>query len=312
MYYPLLRARQFELIALRELALENVSQGFIIPVIEPVKKSINNLELAYKVFEKQTQQVYLIMNPICGDLKNDKLKMLDFISTKDRNIIRPAFYYNNNSRYIQESINDFNLENVLLICQGDTSEEDVNFLATINLAEITAVSVANVNIGRSLDRFLRGIGKDYIRLDDHFEKQPRNKEFLSIPEHKFSEEHLYYDTEGFSGFSDYTVLPSEFTEGGSTPLAVVIHISYLKTNNQIWIRHFTSDSNDSTANVQGKFAEAATKAVIYCRRNSLYNSATLELMSYYDREHYPGLGTAKKIAIKNHILVVIEYLKSRV
>jgi hypothetical protein len=49
------------------------------------------------------------------------------------------------------------------------------------------------------------------------------------------------------------------------PRAVVIHLTYLKENEQIWIRHFTSTTNDSQANVQGKFAEAAKKAVDFCK-----------------------------------------------
>lgn len=47
MYFPYLRARQFELIALRELVAESVLDK-IMPVLEPVKDSFNNLNLANK------------------------------------------------------------------------------------------------------------------------------------------------------------------------------------------------------------------------------------------------------------------------
>ena len=82
----------------------------------------------------------------------------------------------------------------------------------------------------------------------------------------------------------------------------------MKADNQIWIRHFTSDTNDSIANVQGKFAEAAEKAVRFCRANGYNNAAIAELEDYYDRQHYPGLGTVKKISIKNHLLILQDYL----
>lgn len=39
MYFPYLRGRQFELIALRELVEKDVLSSKIIPVIEPVKLS---------------------------------------------------------------------------------------------------------------------------------------------------------------------------------------------------------------------------------------------------------------------------------
>src|SRR5690606_38549192 len=157
----------------------------------------------------------------------------------------------------------------------------------------------------------KGLDKAYIRLDDFFEKQQRHSDFLDIQEHRFSEEHLHFSKEGLSGFSDYTVLSSEFSDSGSSPRAVVIHLTYMKEDNQIWIRHFTSDSNDSIANVQGKFAEAARKAIRFCKNNVLTNAAIVELQDYYDRQHYPGLGTVKKISIKNHLLILQDYLSKK-
>ena len=48
MYFPYLRARQFELITLRELVIEG-ALGKITPVLEPVKETFNNLNLAHKI-----------------------------------------------------------------------------------------------------------------------------------------------------------------------------------------------------------------------------------------------------------------------
>ena len=46
MYYPYLRGRQFELIALREYAECKGNNNNIIPIIEPVKKTFNSMRLA--------------------------------------------------------------------------------------------------------------------------------------------------------------------------------------------------------------------------------------------------------------------------
>ena len=311
MYYPFLRARQFELIALRELANEEATQGVIIPILEPVKETHNNLTLAHKVFLERAQKAFLIVNPTIGELAGDSHYYLDYLSTLDGQIFFPAFHYKSNADFITRSIAQFDLTNCMIICQNDISSEDLEFRQLVGQATITSINVNDPNRNRSLDRFLRGLNKTYIRLDDLFEKQTRNSDYLEIEEHRFSEEHLYYQAEGFSGFSDYTVLPSEYIDGGSTPRAVVIHLTYLNAHNQIWIRHFTSETNDSISNVQGKFAEAAVKAVTYCRQSGLTNSAIVELESYYDNEHYPGLGTVKKLSIKNHLLVLSQYLKTR-
>ncbi|MBN8574099.1 MAG: sce7725 family protein [Candidatus Kapabacteria bacterium] len=311
MYYPFLRARQFELIALRELATEGATQGVIIPVLEPVKETHNNLTLAHKVFQDKNQTAYLIVNPTIGELAGDSSFYLEYLNELENSKFIPAFHYRNNSEFINQSIESFGLSNCMIICQNDVNPDDSEFKQLVAKAEVSSINVNDPNRNRTLHRFIRGLNKNYIRLDDLFEKQARNSDYLEIQEHRFSEEHIYYIEDGFNGFSDYTVLPSEYIDGGSTPRAVVIHLTYLNGENQIWIRHFTSKTNDSISNVQGKFAEAAAKAVAYCRQRDLNNSAISELVSYYDNEHYPGLGTVKKISIKNHLLVISQFLKNR-
>jgi len=311
MYYPFLRSRQFELIALRELAHEGMTQGYIMPVLEPVKESHNNLNLAHGVFQEQQQRAYLIVNPSVGEMAGDNDDFLSYLANLDGSTFLPAFHYHNNTDYIRQSIADFSLNNCMLICQSIENTDDDDLRALVQTSGIRAIMVEDPLRNRSLHRFLRTLNKTYVRLDNLFEKQVNNSFFLDIRAHKFSEEHIYFGEEGFNGFSDYTVLPSEFSDGGSTPRAVVIHLTYLAHENQIWIRHFTSESNDSIANVQGKFAEAAKKAVDYCRKENLTNSAIMELETYFDDEHYPGLGTIKKISIKNHLLIVGQYLRSR-
>ncbi len=315
MYYPFLRARQFELISLRELAIEGATQGCIIPILEPVKLTFNNLNLAFRVFEEQNQIVYFILNPSVGELIGDSDHYLDYLNELNNEIVFPAFHYRNNNRsnseYITQSINKFGLNQCMLICKNDISENDEEFKILAQLEQVTVINIEDPSRNRALHRFVQGLGKTYIRLDDLFEKQARNSDFLNIEEHRFSEEHIYYNQENFNGFSDYTVLPSEFSDGGSTPRAVVIHLTYINEQNQIMIRHFTSLTNDSIANIQGKFAEAAQKAVEYCRLNHLTNSAIMELENYFDEQHYPGLGTVKKISIKNHLLILSHYLRNR-
>lgn len=310
MYYPYLRARQFELIALRDLALQGVLSGYIMPILEPVKRKNTNLNLAYKIFKETSQNAYLIMNPLVGETSGDSFHYLEYINQLDGVTFVPAFHYSNNKNYILQCIEDYSIGNCMIICLNDVSVNDAEFRELIQIPEITAITIENPTRNRSLNNFIKTLDKIYIRLDDLFEKKARNSDFLQTVEHRFTEEHLYYKDEDFDGFSDYTVLPSEFSDGGSTPRAVVIHITYLFDRDNVWIRHFTSITNDSIANIQGKFAEAAGKAVRFCSDRELSNSAIEELVKNFEEEHYPGLGTVKKIAMKNHLLVIQEYLKN--
>lgn len=308
MYFPYLRARQFELISLRELVSEDKLQK-IIPVLEPVKQSFNNLNLAHKVFQEKDFNAYLIVNPFQGEMPGDTEFFLNYTLELENRKFLPAFHYSNNADYILSNIEKYNLEDCLIICLDNFSDEESLKHLCLN-DKISKIMLLEPHKYRSLDRYIKSLGKFYITLDDIFEKQQRNADFLNIQAHKFTEEHLYYTQENYQGFADFTVLPSEFVDGGSTPRAVAIHLTYLNVEfeNQIWIRHFTSTSNDSIANVQGKFSEAATKAVDFCIHLPLLNSATTELRKYLDEARYPGLGTVKKISIKNHLLIVSNFL----
>ncbi|WP_396152357.1 sce7725 family protein [Flavobacterium sp.] len=308
MYFPYLRARQFELISLRELVIENKLQN-ITPVLEPVKESFNNLNLAHKVFQEKDFYAYLIVNPFKGEMAGDTEFFLAYISDLDNQKFLPAFHYSDNADYITSNIEKYNLKDCLIICLDNFSDEE-SLKTLCSNENVSKVMLLEPHKYRSLDRNIKSLGKFYIRLDDVFEKQQKNADFLNIQAHKFTEEHLYYTQDGYQAFADFTALPSEFVDGGSTPRAVVIHLTYLnkELENQIWIRHFTSKDVDSIANVQGKFAQAAEKALDFCNSLPLLNSATNELKIYLDEGRYPGLGTVKKISIKNHLLIISDFL----
>jgi hypothetical protein len=309
MYYPYLRARQFELIALRELANENATQGVITPILEPVMDTQNGLNLAHKIFVEKDQYAYLIVNSNLGNLIGDSDLFLNYINGLEDMMYKVAFQYRNNANYIENAIAKYGLTDCMLVCNKDLDSDDLAFQKLAENPAISTFTVEDPGRNRSLDRFIKRLEKKYVRLDDLFEKQDRNSEFLNIAEHRFSEEHLWFKDDKFSGFSDYTTLPSEFIEGGSTPRAVVIHWTYLNEKQEVWIKHFTSVTNDTVANVQGKFGEATEKAVAFINEENISNSATEELKDYYLRGHYPGLGMVKKLSIKNHLLLISEYLK---
>jgi hypothetical protein len=309
MYYPFLRARQFELISIRELAAEKSIQGVIMPVLEPVKESVNNLNLANTALLENGQKAYLILNPLVGELPGDNENFSEYLVSLGESGFLPAFHYTNNANFINALIGKYDFTRCMLVCYSNFAD-DAELRGLCSSASITHMMVLEPQKNRSLDRYLKGLNKTYIRLDDVFEKQEKNADFLNITAHKFSEEHLYYKEDGYQGFADFTVLPSEYIEGGSTPRAVVIHLTYIneQEENQVWIRHFTSETNDSIANVQGKFAQAASKALEFCDNNFLDNAAIRELKEYYTGRRYPGLGTIKKISIKNHLLVISSFL----
>jgi len=304
MYYPYLRGRQFELIALREYALQRGDENNIIPIIEPVKSTFNSMKMALSKLIAGDVRFALILNPQVGELINKDIiaeALKSELSDSSKWI--PAFVLNNNYKEVLDFISTNNYSNVMLICTDNTDSDNPYFDELLPKAK-HIVSKEN----RTLKRKLRG--KDFILLNDNFKAQKRNSDYLTMPEEKFTEEHLFYKEDGYLGFSDYTTLVSDFIEGGAAPYAVAIHLTYKKANNEIWIKHFTSITNDDKSHIQGKFAEAAEKAVKFLDLENIHTYASEELRSYFNSQNYPGLGMVKKISIKNHLELMNNSLKT--
>jgi hypothetical protein len=301
MYYPYLRGKQFELIALREFA-ESYDHYKIIPIIEPVKSTFNSMILALNILETKNLPFVLILNPQVGDIIDNtsliESSLANELATREKWF--PAFIVtNNNQSRIISHINEQNYQNVFLICK-DNLDTSSQLLAQLVQMDHTGHLVIDANNSR-LKRLAQKNHKDIIRLDDNFNPQRKNSEYLTVPEEMFTEEYRFFSEDGYSGISDYTVLTSEFIDGGMRPYAVAIHWTYEKNNNTIWVMHFVSDTNDDPSNVQGKFAEAARKAVTFFNALHITNFAADELGRYVQNGLYPGLGVIKKLSIKNHI-----------
>jgi len=306
MYFPYLRGRQFEMIALREYAAQKGEKNNIIPIIEPVKNTFNTMKRALAIMSEHNVKYAIILNPCVGDIAKDKTMTIerstDFImeslsaELQDTSRWFPTYILTDNYSEILSQINNNDFNNVMIICSDSTDVNNADFVSLVGSERVNYI-VSEEN--RKL-KSLYNETKKIIRLDDKYKPEKRNKDYLVKQEEKFTEEHLYYTEEGYYGFSDYTVLSNEFKEGGSLPYAVVIHLTYQK-DNEVWISHFTSETNDDQSNIQGKFAEALAKAVEFLKTTGLSNSSITELKEYYSLHKYPGLGVLKKIAVKNHL-----------
>jgi hypothetical protein len=304
MYYPYLRGKQFELLALREFIDFNEGGSKILPIIEPVKASFNSMKIALNKFISADFSFALVLNPQCGDVVGKTRLILTELNDElsDREKWMPAYLVNHNSIKIKQHIEVEEFSNVMLICSDSVDVNDPNFTDLIDSPSISRFLIAGDN--RSLKRKLDRLGKEVVRLDDQFKPQKKNVDYIGITEEKFTEEHRYFAEDGYAGFSDYTVLSKDFAEGGRLPYAVAIHLTYEKNPDEIWIRHFVSDTNDDNTNIQGKFGEAAKKAVEFFQGIGYSNEALKELTNYYYEAQYPGLGVLKKISIRSHIELV--------
>ena len=70
MYFPYVRGRQYELLALRELVTKDLLSPNILPIAEPVKLS-STLSKTMEEFVKKQKKIGIVCNPAVGSFSSD-------------------------------------------------------------------------------------------------------------------------------------------------------------------------------------------------------------------------------------------------
>ena len=314
MYYPYLRGKQFELLALREFSNEYKNNSKIVPIIEPVKKQVNGLNAAALSMIENGMKFAVILNPSDGDYRhtgidNDILMSLTAL-TDDRDNWIPAYIYKHNGKTLLDHAKQNNLLNLMIIFPSGADVNDEELMEFLSKDEVAFVVSGNLSNNRSARGRLLRLGKALISLEDRFNERPRNADYANEVDEIFSEDFAYYQDDRLAGFADFTPMAKDFIEGGMLPYAIAIHLTYQKSDDQIFVHHFVSDNNFDQSNIRGKFHEAAVKIAPFFNNNGLFHtSAVDELIRRADSDDgYPGLGYIKKLSVKNHLELITHIL----
>lgn len=312
MYFPYLRGKQFELIALKEISsLLAHRRNYVSPIIEPVRDS-PTLRTTIAELRSKNINFNIVINPVVGDMQNSTGKILTMLNKEllGYNNFQLAIILsgkeNHNSVISILKENSFLLHGLTLIHEVtlDNIEEIV-----AKYQEIIQVKYNVVYLSKTNRRYHRNFNPStLIELEDSFSSKVRNVDYKSFEESDFSEEHKFYKEEGFVGFSDFLTIGDNYSEGGFLPYAIAIHISYADSKAKIKIRHFVSDSNDDTSDIAGKFDEALKKLVTWCEKNKFETAAIKTFKELHKAGHFPGLGSVKKLSIENHIELVLSLI----
>ena len=74
-YFPFLRGKQNELIALRDVAADIVRNGNVIPILEPVNSNRTTLNSINRFIEESMRFLF-ICNPIHGNFSDDANRLV--------------------------------------------------------------------------------------------------------------------------------------------------------------------------------------------------------------------------------------------
>lgn len=308
MYFPFLRGRQFELLALRDLLDGGRLSLKVVPVIEPVRLSTQLANLM-ELFAEKGRELVVICNPCIGEFPRDVqdaghaelLVRFKSLLSSYLELLHVAYYMDDTA---EDAMDEFGTaEEVYAICSSPDSVETYKRLsASFGSARVMAIDNRSV---------LRGIGRvDRILLADRFPRQDRNADYSRQEDEFFSDDHLFYRDEGFVGFSDYSVVGSDFSTVGFAPRAVAIHIVHFGDDGKLMVRHFVSDSNDDFRDPARKYGEAVAKLALWARTQGRV-AETLgmgDFLSTAAAETYPGLGNVKRWSVSHHIELVGSYL----
>lgn len=311
MYFPFLRGRQYELLALRDLVAQNLIGDRVVPVIEPVKLS-NTLIKTANEYLQQEHELAVILNPTVGSFttnmldddegSSNKANIEDFLHIFDnRSIIKSIIMQPNTVSVLDNWLKHGVQEKDLLVV--NTSHDHLDAYSRIfddSHPRYTLIPDESAFRRRAHNRVI---------LSDKFSKQSRNSDYKYAEDEFFSEDHLFYKDDQFIGFSDYSVIGSDYQESGFAPYAVAIHIVYFAENKSLRIKHFVSDSNDDISNPAKKFYEAVAKLYSWYQSTPMYHTKGLEtLISHYHDQSYPGLGVVKKLSVMHHLELMSNYL----
>lgn len=303
MYFPYLRGRQFELIAIRELIENNCISQKIIPIIEPVRASSTLLSTISLCNEKK-QPMSFIINPHVGtfakelNLFNKKSDLVEQL--KNKNILKACI--------VDEKLS--NKTEILKFFESSVEESLFIFNKKDHIDiynKVFSGAVGKFNLMPDERDYRRGVRKNKVILSDVFPMKERNSDYLEESE-IFSTDHLYYKDDGYLGFSDYSIVGNKFSEAGFAPYCLVIHIVYFDEKNQLMIRHFRSKSNEDATDPANKFKEALESLLRWNKEVKLDTYAIKQFEKLYNDGAYPGLGTIKKLSIMHHIELINKVL----
>lgn len=309
MYFPYLRGRQFELIALRELLENDLIGDKIIPIIEPIKPT-PTLAKTLRLYTERKHKHAVVMNPEVGEFVSKVKEM-----TKEDSTVRDIYDDSESSYFIrayimkkqtpQKLLKKDNLDELMIVNPKRDCMD--SFLEVYSDFEPRYTLIPD-------DRtFSRKVQQSKILFMDRFQKATRNADYSQNVDDFFSEDHIYYEREGFMGFSDYSIAGAEYNESGFAPLAVAIHIVYFDSDKVLRIHHFVSDSNNDINDPAGKFGEAVSKLETWVFENKPH--MTLGLKMFLDCKksgRYPGLGSVKKYSIMHHLELVNKFLEGEI
>jgi hypothetical protein len=279
-YYPLIRGRQYDLLALIE-AVQSGLSAQIIPIIEPVK-DIAALPRLVRTFAKAAHPLYILQNPQVGQyglLAHPRYPLPDPLPAP----VRFARYF-------------------------DGTDVTAPLIVTQTATQARLVQRGQLAVLIDEAR-VRALQHDQaIYLADHTPSRRYTADYYTV------QDELYQYPLRFQpgvGLADYPLASVHYDEHGYPQRAIALHLLY-EREGALWVHHFVSVNNDDFSNPGAKFLEALTTLKPWLAAHpDAVTPATDELLQFAADAHFPGLGTVRKLQLRHWFAISGRWLTGR-
>ena len=300
-YYPYLRGRMYDLLALKELVEQRRLSQNVIPIIEPVRDSKELLQTVQTLIEFQ-QPFSVIANPQVSvyGLNDTKLFPLPDLSKLD--FFHPSAILA--ADFSSDFVKTTGLQKSLLIAK------DYELLKAYQKTQVLK-AVDKVLIP-DVARMQLLVADKAVKLVDPLTFVKHVEDYQLLEDEFFEPADWNYQVDNFSGLGDYSMVGHVYFDKGMPSRAIALHLIYVTKTGELRIHHFVSDSNEKMSGQKEKFFEALNKIVPWCRQHisGLNQTPALEkLLSYAQQDKFPGLGIIKKLSLMHHFELMSRLLE---
>ena len=300
MYFPYLRGKQFEMLAL--LGVPMSTYNTMLPIVEHVAPASSRF---FTRMAQEGRPFILIMNPYhprgSGRIAISTVQALLVGALAAHTGLHLGYIVDQHASAAQLQA---------FLAANPTNEKAVIFRhmpLPANMAAIDAILKANppkyLIFDETKSRRLRPVlswHKGHVMLVDGFERQERNSDYPTLS--NFESNVGTWRADGLVGMGDYLMNGDHFSEGGGQPKVVTLHLSAASPTGLV-MHHYSSTMNASIQGTPGpKFGQACNDLVNSASVAAMPASTGIAMFQQWDAaNHYPGLGSPKQASMQHHM-----------
>lgn len=291
-YFPYLRGRMYDLLALKELCEADQLGSQIVPIIEPVRDS-KELQQTVQTFIEHQQPFSVIANPQVSVYGLNDTKLFPLPELIDLDFYYPSAILA--ADFSGDFLKHTRQQSALLIANNFEllkAYQNTRVLQTVKRVFIPDEA-----------RMHRPVPKKAALLSDPLTSIKHVEDYGILTDESFEPAYWYQQVDNFTDYSDYSMVGHIYFDKGMPARAIALHVIYVTSKGNLRIHHFVSDSNQTMGGQKQKFQEALAKLVDWSAENisGLNQTPALqELLSYQQVNKFPGLGTVKKLSLMHH------------